>query len=149
MTQIFVLDTGPLGEVTDNPHKARVRVALARLHELGTGARLVIPEIADYELRRELLRTAATRSIHRLNDLKTMFLYDPITTDAMLLAAQFWADSRRRGMPTADPHALDGDAILAAQATLLASPGARVTVLTTNVGHLAQFVDARDWETIG
>jgi hypothetical protein len=37
----------------------------------------------------------------------------------MLQAAEFWAEARREGIPTADPKALDGDVILAAQATVI------------------------------
>lgn len=53
-------------------------------------------------------------------------------------------------MPTADPHALDGDCILAAQASILGGDGDMVTVATTNVGHLGRFpgVHARRWEEI-
>ena len=65
-----------------------------------------------------------------------------------LLAAQLWADARRRGQPTADPHALDGAVILAAQATWLASGGDTVVVATMNATHLARFVDARAREDI-
>ena len=61
----------------------------------------------------------------------------------MLLAAQMWADVRRRDQPTADRHALDADVILAPQATLLARPGDQLVVATTNATHLARFVDAR------
>jgi hypothetical protein len=45
-------------------------------------------------------------------------------------------------MPTADAKKLDGDVILAAQAIELQSRGYEVTIVTTNVGHLAQFVAA-------
>ncbi|MCL1463350.1 hypothetical protein [Argonema galeatum] len=65
----------------------------------------------------------------------------------MLKAAEFWATARRTGMPTADPKALDGDVILAAQATVIAVNDA-VIVATTNVGHLSRFVDAREWRDI-
>ncbi|MEG3877699.1 hypothetical protein QT972_09990 [Microcoleus sp. herbarium7] len=59
-----------------------------------------------------------------------------------------WAEARRRGRPTADPKALDGDVILAAQAILVANEGHEVIIATTNVGHLSQFVDARQWRQI-
>jgi hypothetical protein len=38
--------------------------------------------------------------------------------------------------------------ILAAQATLVVDEGNEVIVATTNVGHLSQFVDAREWRLI-
>lgn len=106
------------------------------------------PEIADHEVRRELLRAGKSRGIQQLDELKRVLEYAPLTTEAMLLAAQFWADARRQGRPTADPHALDADVILAAQATLIAAPGDEVVVATTNPAHLGHFVDARIWQDI-
>ena len=61
----------------------------------------------------------------------------------MLRAAELWAQARQQGYPTADPQALDGDVILAAQALTLHG-----IVATDNVGHLARFVDARPWQEI-
>ena len=69
--------------------------------------------------------------------------YLPITTPVMLKAAELWADIRKRGMPTADPKALDCDVILAAQA--LAVNG---IVATENVGHLSRLVKAGSWRDI-
>ena len=48
----------------------------------------------------------------------------------------------------ADSNALDGDVILAAQAILEVNAGNEVVIATTNVGHLSQFVDAREWRLI-
>lgn len=53
------------------------------------GADVVVPEIADYEVRRELTRAGKTRSIARLNGLKDLLRYLPITTPAMLQAADY------------------------------------------------------------
>ncbi|MEO6811249.1 MAG: nucleic acid-binding protein [Isosphaeraceae bacterium] len=115
-----------------------------------TGARFVIPEVADYEVRRELLRVGATAGLRRLDALVMAMAYDPITTAAMRLAAEFWALTRRSGLPTAPPEALDGDCILAAQAALVGRSEDQVTIATNNVGHLARFpgIDARRWKTI-
>ena len=81
------------------------------------GVAIHLPEITDYELRRELLRMKRAESIRRLDELKARLRYAPITTEAMLKAAEFWAAARSAGKPTADSKALDADAILAAQST--------------------------------
>ena len=112
------------------------------------GASVHIPEIADYELRRELLRMKSDESVKRLDQLKTRLIYVPITTAAMLKAAEYWATTRGAGRPTADEKALDGDVILAAQSAALVQPGDELVVATTIVGHLSQFVDARSWREI-
>ncbi len=68
----------------------------------------------------------------------------------MRRAAEFWAHVRRLGLPTSGPRALDADAILAAQASLLGSPGDLVILATGNLGHLARFpgIVAEEWEKI-
>ncbi len=62
--------------------------------------------------------------------------------------AQLWAEARRAGTPTADTKALDGDVILSAQAKLEELKGNEVIVVTTNIRHLSQFVDACEWRLI-
>ena len=66
----------------------------------------------------------------------------------MLLAANLWAEARRKGQPTADPKALDGDVILAAQARMLTNEMTEVIIATTNVGHLSRFTTALNWQDI-
>ncbi|MEG4623184.1 nucleic acid-binding protein [Microcoleus sp. w1-18aA5] len=150
MSRVIILDSGPLGMVT-NPKasSAEIQECKVWLNSLmRRGEIIILPEIADYEVRRELIRAGKLAGIQRLDELKLQFTYRPLTTEVMLLAAQLWADSRRRGRPTAEPNALDGDVILAAQAILEASEGNDVVIATTNVGHLSQFVDAREWRLI-
>jgi hypothetical protein len=64
----------------------------------------------------------------------------------MLRAASFWADTRRRGRPTAGDQSLDADAILAGQAATLNR--GEVIVASTNPRHIARFVPARRWQEI-
>jgi predicted nucleic acid-binding protein len=107
------------------------------------GAPVCVPEIADYEVRRELLRANKHQGIARLDTVKNAITYLPITTAIMLKAAELWAQARRDGLPTADPKALDCDVILAAQALEVNG-----IVATENVGHLARFVTAKPWRDI-
>jgi len=107
------------------------------------GTRVCVPEIADYEVRRELLRANKLQGIARLDLVKNAIGYLPITTAIMLKAADLWAQARRVGLPTADPKALDCDVILAAQALEMNG-----IVATENVGHLKRFVEARAWRDI-
>jgi len=110
------------------------------------GNRVIIPEIADYEVRRELLRENKTKGIARLNDLAKFLEYLPITTTAMRQAAQLWAQARQQGQPTAGDKTIDGDMILVAQAMTLAILD--VVIATTNVGHLSKFIAAKLWQNI-
>lgn len=122
MTQIVLLDSTPVGLIT-NPKATPLAIECQQWLEslLDRGFQVVLPEIIDYEIRRELLRVNKIKSIRRLDELKSVLTYLPITTEVMLEAAQMWAQVRQQGKPTADNKALDGDVILAAQAILIGS----------------------------
>lgn len=146
---IVLLDSGPLGILTNpkgSPVTVECRIWVRSL--LLKGYKFKLPEIADYEVRRELLRANKVTGVQRLDDWKERLEYLPITTPVMLKAAELWATSRQAGMPTADPKELDGDVILAAQAILAGEGRETVVIATTNVGHLSRFVDAREWTDI-
>ena len=83
-------------------------------------ATVLVPEIADYEIRRDLLRTDKKQGIARLDAALTSLGYLPITTAAMRLAAELWASARTLGKQTADDVSLDIDMMLCAQALELA-----------------------------
>lgn len=154
MLSIVLLDAGPLGLVTNPKGSPAARVCNLWLEELlRAGARVFIPEIADYEVRRELIRANKPRGVRRLYELSQTLLYVPISTPIMRRAAVFWAQARQQGRPTADSAALDADVILAATAWYLMASQERieeqqVIVATTNVRHIGRFVDARRWEEI-
>jgi len=109
---------------------------------------IIVPEIVDYEVRRELVRAGLTASVARLNLFLETIDYLPITTPAMRHAAELWAQARNAGWATADPKALDGDVILAAQATTLAMTVDEVIVVTENVAHLSRYVNAQQWTDV-
>ena len=150
MSVVILLDAGPLGLITNPRASQETRDCNLWLESLVLKeVQVKITEIADYEVRRELLRADKFKGIERLDDLQKYLDYVPLTTQAMLKAAQFWAQVRKQGMPTADDKALDGDVILAAQAILIQDEGHEVIIATTNVGHLSRLAQAKTWRDIG
>jgi predicted nucleic acid-binding protein len=149
--RLIVLDTGTLGLLT-HPRAQPAAMACRQWAQafLAAGVRIIVPGIADYELRRELIRAGKTSGVRRLDAVRAGFEFDPITQDALDKAAELWAAVRNSGLATAHPAALDGDAILAAQTILAADAGDIVTIATNNARHLSRFpaIDARPWQSI-
>lgn len=147
MNEVIVLDTGVLGILARRSGIAIVDRCNSWLERhLSGGARVIVPEICDYELRRELIRLDFSESIERLDALCAALEYLPLTTQAMRRAAFLWAQVRKEGRPTAGKDELNGDVILAAQALELNLAG--TVVATTNVGHLSRFLAAQTWDHI-
>lgn len=144
---LVLLDSGPLGLLCHSRRSAVTTACeqwLASL--LAAGRRVIVPEITDYELRRELLRIGRRAAVRRLDALAQATEYLPLTTSAMRRAAELWAQARQQGRPTAGDNTIDADMILSAQALTLNAPA--VVVATTNVGHLSHFVAAELWRNI-
>jgi hypothetical protein len=149
MSKIILLDSGPLGLVSNpNAKPANVACSLWAEDQVAKGALVLVPEICDYEVRRELLRAGKKQGIASLDSAKVQFGYLPLTTPAMLKAAEFWAQARWMGKPTSHDLRLDADVILAAQAAMLIAEGHDVTIATDNVAHLSLFVPAARWQDI-
>jgi predicted nucleic acid-binding protein len=125
--------------------------------ELRAGNKVCVPAIADYEVRRELVRAGKRKSLNRLDELIEQLGYIPLLGETIRTAAELWADARRKGEPTAPEAALDADCLLAAQArtflTLNRSHrwvkltrdervhGINVVIATTNAGHLGRYAN--------
>lgn len=105
--KFIFLDSGILGMVSNprvNQFNLDCQLWLDNL--LVNKVNVVIPEIADYEVRRELIRGNKKTGIERLDEFKKVLIYLPITTEVILLAAQLWAEARQKGTPTADNKSL-------------------------------------------
>jgi predicted nucleic acid-binding protein len=147
VSRVVVLDATPLGMVCHPNPRGETLACNHWLRALdAAGARIVIPEVVDYEVRRELLRVGRPKAIRNLDGLIAKHLYLPLTTAMMRHAAELWARVRRIGLPTAGPESLDADAVLAAQALSLNDPAA--VVATSNPSHLSRFVPADVWRNI-
>jgi predicted nucleic acid-binding protein len=147
VARAIVLATGPIGLVTNPKHSAQSMACNQWLQaHLKSGQRVIVPEIADYEVRRELLRANKNKGLARLDSLCQRLEYLSITTAAMHQAAELWAQARQQGQPTAGDNTIDGDMILIAQAKILGV--ADVVIATTNIGHLSRFIAADLWQNI-
>lgn len=150
MKTVVVLDAGPLGLAT-NPRASSENDRCSRWLEslLERGMEIAVPEIADYEVRRELLRAGKEEGLARLDDFVEATTYLPLHTAAMRKAAEYWARVRSENRPTADDKALDADVILAAQVSTYGAHETELILATTNVGHLDRFpIAAKMWSDI-
>ena len=109
------------------------------------GRRIILPEIIDYEIRREFELNGMYQSMAILDALPRRIEYLTITTSMMIRASKLWARARRIGRPTASKAALDIDMILIAQSE---STSSNFIIATSNVAHLSRFVPADLWQNI-
>lgn len=151
MSLTIALDAGPLGLLTqrkDHQEAEACRQWLAA--HLAGGSRILVPAIADYEVRRELLRAGKASAIARLD----AFIharpdrYLPPTTEGFFKGAELWAKIRNEGLPTAHDTALDADVLLVAHLLTSGIPAEKLIVATTNTKHISRFLDARHWQSI-
>ncbi len=146
MSAAILLDAGPLGLLTNPNNSSQPLACRAWLASLrAAGRRVVVPEISDYEVRRELIRIQSHTALANLDGFGALLEYLPLTTDAMRRAAELWAQARSTGQQTASDPALDADVILSAQALSL---NTAVVVATGNLAHLTRFLPAELWSHI-
>src|SRR4051812_5658661 len=108
MNRVIVLDTGILGKLAqpvDSKESGECKQWAKQL--VVNGDVLAIPEIIDYELRRELLRRQALAALRLLDGLVRQHRYIPLDTVTMHQAAVLWAWARGQGHVTAGPESLD------------------------------------------
>jgi len=117
MSRVIILDTGPLGLLTNSKKTPEPR-AITRwaLDIMAARHRLIVPAIADYEVRCELERVGHRKGLVQLDAFNAARAdrYLALTDSALQLAAKLWAQARNAGMPTADPKELDCDVLIAA-----------------------------------
>jgi predicted nucleic acid-binding protein len=152
---IVFLDSGILGLIASPNERTEVIACQNWVFGLlAKGVYIVSSDICDYEIRRSLLLLENQRlnqiSLTRLDRWRESIDFLPLTTSVMQIAAKVWADSKRRGLPTADRENIDADMIIVAQWLLLSEeyPGRRIAIATTNVKHLEPFCEAMVWRDI-
>lgn len=136
----LLLDTAVVGEICHPRKYDDVRAWFARA---AAAHEMLLSEVADYELRRELLRIDSRRSLDRLDELTREIRYIPVTTATWRAAARLWALQRKAGRVTAAEGGLDGDVLIASQA--LAEDA---FIVTPNTRHFDSMVRAVTWQEV-
>jgi predicted nucleic acid-binding protein len=97
---LILLDTGPLGLVTNPKGGDEAERCKAWLRDIiATGADVIVPAIADYEPRRELVRGNKDEGLDRLDDLIDALGYLPVDHSDLFDAAWLWAEVRENTDP--------------------------------------------------
>lgn len=147
-----ILDSTPLALLVRQPGPSEVDACQDWfLKRSLSNTRFYIPEIVVYEVRRELHRLELSKDLAALDTLVEAEADRLIVlnSDALSLAAELWADVRRKGRPTAADAALDVDVILAAQVLTAGWDAQSQTITaTSNIKHVGLFVPAADWRAI-
>jgi predicted nucleic acid-binding protein len=149
LVKAIVLDAGILGLLT-NPKRSDTGEACGKWLQsmIINDRQIVVAEITDYEIRRELLRARKLNGLQRLDNfiLSNAVTYLAIDTAVMRQAALLWAEARQQGRPATDNKALDADMILVAQAIVQCTGD--VVIATTNVKHFPSIVRADTWQNV-
>lgn len=152
---IIFIDTGVLGLLSSPNQREEVTNSQEWLYScLSRGINLVSSDLCDYEVRRGTLLAVNSslreRGLQKLDDLREFINFLPVSSIVLRKAAEIWAETRRQGLPTANPENLDADVIIGATCQLLQQeyPGQRLIAATTNVKHLSRFIEAQEWQEI-
>lgn len=101
---------------------------------LSRGAYIIVSDICDYEVRRELIRIRS-KSVLELDKLRSLIEFQEITFATLEKAAELWAEARFISQPNKIKENIDIDCILTAQWYLLKEkyPGRQVIIATKNI----------------
>ena len=116
---------------------------------LSKGARIIVSDICDYELRRELIRIKS-KSVQELDNLRDLIEFKSVTFAVLEKAAELWAEARYLSQSNKIKENIDVDCILAAQWCLLKEqyPGRKVIIATKNIKDFQRGTDCDVWQNI-
>jgi predicted nucleic acid-binding protein len=152
MKEIVLLDSGPLSKYSNPKSGKNNDLCKQRVNDLlAKGVEVKVPEVADYELRRQLklnkLLTQNTKGLERLDAVIRALGLVTLTSRAIDMATDLWAAVRKKQGKS--DEGIDADVLIAAQAILEAEHGDSVKVATTNKKHFDGIVPFLDWTNLG
>lgn len=146
--RVVLLDSGPLGEIISPKPKGYIKDWLSFIKQNKISLR--VPEIIDYEIRRNLILSNLGKSERRLNQYRNRKEFIHLNSEILICACEIWAELRRIGQPTASKERLDIDVLLIAQAISQTDSFEEVIIVTTNVKHLIRCIEygiqVWDWQ---
>ena len=116
---------------------------------LSKGARIIVSDICDYEVRREFIRIKS-KSVQELDRLRDLIEFQTVTFAVLEKAAELWAKARDLSQSNKIKENIDVDCILAAQWCLLKeqNPGRKVIIATKNIKDFQRVTDCDVWQNI-
>jgi predicted nucleic acid-binding protein len=152
---IIFLDTNILGKIS-NPNQIEEALNCKKWFEklLARGVYFVTSELCFYEVKRSLIlavkRGGTERGIKKLEELRLFVDVLVVNQEICDLASEIWAETKLKGIPTANPENIDIDIFIAShwQGLKKEFPGRQIIVATTNIKHLDLLTDAKEWQDI-
>ena len=153
---VFLFDSSPLSVLTNTKYPQVTVDAIQWSRDLmHSGTKIIVPAIADFELRRELTRTRSVNSLTALDKFNGSVTdrYLALTDSALKRAAVLWALARNRGVLPADPkraqwRCIDCGASSGISSLHMGIATSDLVIDTVNSGHLSLFVPAALWSDI-
>jgi predicted nucleic acid-binding protein len=112
---IIILDSGVIHTICNPSEDEKVTSCQRWFEKLMTrGCEVIISEICDYEVRRELIRRNNIKNQRKLDELREIVDVLPLTHEVSLKAAEIWARARQDNRPTSHDKDIDVDMIISA-----------------------------------
>lgn len=149
MSHLILLDSAPLGYLCNPRNIEKTRFFKNKLKDLEVI--LYLPEIIDYELRRNLELEGFSKSINLLDQFRQRHQILWLESDDFLKAAELWSWCRKEGYATTENKGIDIDVILVSQALSQLRNFYKVIILTADIGDLSIFCELEinlwNWKT--
>ena len=152
---IILLDTGIVGPLTQPNSTEESNLILDWMYDLLAKSIIVVSsDICDYEIRRGLIQAGlqdqCNDGIEKLDKLRDVINFLPITNKALNHASSYWAEASNISQLNAPVRDINFDLILCGTWKVLTEeyPGQEVIIATKNLRDFLRFAEADLWHNI-